>query len=359
LNQLHGLFSPLKIRDVTFRNRIAVSPMCQYSCSDGFATDWHLVHLGSRAIGGAALVMAEATSVEDRGRITPGDLGIWKDEHIAPLARAASFVKQHGAIPGIQIAHAGRKASCHVPWKGGALIPENAGGWRIVAPSAIPFHPSDPAPDALDRAGIQTIVSAFAAAAVRALRAGFEVLEIHGAHGYLAHEFLSPLSNSRSDEYGGSFENRIRFVLDVAAAVRNVWPERLPLFVRISATDWAEGGWNVDESVQLAAKLKPLGVDLIDCSSGGLIPNAKVTLGPGYQVPFAERIRREGGVLTGAVGMITEAQQADEIIREGKADLILLARGFLRDPYWPLHAARTLGRDAEPPIQYQRAFPKG
>jgi 2,4-dienoyl-CoA reductase-like NADH-dependent reductase (Old Yellow Enzyme family) len=354
-----GPFAPLQIREINLRNRIAVSPMCQYSCIDGFATDWHLVHLGSRAVGGAALVFAEATAVTAQGRITPGDLGIWKDQHIPPLARIAAFVKQQGAVPGIQIAHAGRKASCHVPWeKDGAPIQQQTGGWETVAPSAVPFRKDEPAPVALDRNGIRGVIEAFAAAARRALAAGFEVLEIHGAHGYLAHEFLSPLSNRRTDEYGGSFENRIRFSLEVAEEVRAVWPERLPLFVRISATDWKEGGWTVDDSVRLSAELHRRKVDLIDCSSGGLVPDARIQPGPGFQVPFAARIRSEARVLTGAVGMITEPGQADEIIRSGQADLVLLARGFLRDPYWPLHAAEALGRDAEPPVQYLRAFPK-
>jgi 2,4-dienoyl-CoA reductase-like NADH-dependent reductase (Old Yellow Enzyme family) len=354
-----NLFTPLTIRDITLRNRIAVSPMCQYSCDDGFANDWHLVHLGSRAVGGAGLVMAEASAVEARGRITPGDLGIWKDPHIEPLARVAAFVKQRGAVPGIQIAHAGRKGSCQVPWENnGAPIPIEAGGWLTVAPSALPFRDGEPAPAALDKAGIDAIVNAFAAAARRALAAGFEVLEIHGAHGYLANEFLSPLSNRRTDEYGGSFENRIRFLLETTRAVRAVWPQRLPLWVRISATDWKEGGWTLDDSVRLAAELRTRGVDLIDCSSGGLAVDAKIQPGPGYQVPFAERIRRETGIMTGAVGMITQPQQAEEIIASGQADAILLAREFLRDPYWPLHAARALGSEPEPPVQYARAFPK-
>jgi 2,4-dienoyl-CoA reductase-like NADH-dependent reductase (Old Yellow Enzyme family) len=353
------LFTPLTIRDITFKNRIAVSPMCQYSCDDGFATDWHLVHLGSRAVGGAGLVMVEATAVEARGRISPGDHGIWKDEHIAFLTRIAAFLKERGAVPGIQIAHAGRKASCHVPWENnGAPIPVEDGGWETVAPSAIPFRETDPVPRALDRNGIRTIIDAFAAAARRALKAGFELLELHCAHGYLAHEFLSPLSNHRTDEYGGSFENRIRFVLEITEAVRGVWPEQFPLFVRISATDWKEGGWTLDDSVKLAVELGDRKVDLIDCSSGAMVPDAKIQVGPGFQVPFAERIRREANIRTGAVGMITEPQQADEIIRSGKADLVLLAREFLRDPYWPLHAARALGRDPEPPVQYLRAFPK-
>jgi 2,4-dienoyl-CoA reductase-like NADH-dependent reductase (Old Yellow Enzyme family) len=354
-----NLFTPLKIRDITLRNRIAVSPMCQYSCDDGFATDWHLVHLGSRAVGGAGLVMAEATAVTARGRITPGDLGIYKDQHMEPLARAAAFIKQHGAVPGIQIAHAGRKGSCYVPWENnGAPIPMDTGGWLTEAPSALPFREGEPAPEALSKAGIDAVVKAFAAAAGRALAAGFQVLEIHGAHGYLINEFLSPLANRRTDEYGGAFENRIRFLLETVAAVRAVWPERFPLWLRISATDWKEGGWTIDDSVKLAAELRTRGVDLIDCSSGGLAPDAKIQLGPGYQVPFSERIRKETGILSGAVGMITDPQQGEQIIASGQADVISLAREFLRDPYWPLHAARALGTEPAPPVQYSRAFAK-
>lgn len=352
------LFAPLTVRSVTFRNRIAVSPMCQYSSEDGFANDWHLVHLGSRAVGGAALVMMEATAVEARGRISPADMGIWKDEHIEFLSRITRFIKQHGAAPGIQIAHAGRKASTAKPWEGGRFIPQEAGGWQPMAPSAVPFLEEDPAPAELSRSEIRAVTEAFAAAAGRALRAGFEVLEIHGAHGYLIHEFLSPFSNRRTDEYGGSLANRLRFALEVIEAVRAVWPTHLPLFLRISATDWAEGGWTPDESVELAHRVKPLGVDLVDCSSGGSVPSPKIPLAPGYQVPFAERIRRETGILTGAVGLITTPEQCDEIIRQGKADMVLLAREFLRDPYFPLHAARALGIDVKPPVQYGRAFPK-
>ena len=353
-----SLFAPLKIREVTFRNRIAVSPMCEYSSDDGFANDWNLVHLGSRAVGGAGLVIAEATAVEARGRITPGDLGIWKDEHIKNLAGIAAFVKQHNAVPAIQIAHAGRKGSCHVPWNGGEPVLGNEGGWQTVAPSPVPFRETDPVPSELDKKEIRSIAGSFAAAARRALAAGFEVLEIHSAHGYLLHEFLSPLSNLRTDEYGGPLENRIRFLLEVAEAVRAVWPQRLPLFVRISATDWKEGGWTIDDSVMVAARLRTKGIDLIDCSSGGLALDAKIPAGPAFQVPFAERIRREAGILTGAVGLITEPLQADGIIRSAQADLVLLAREFLRDPYWPLHASRVLGIDLEPPVQYSRAFSK-
>jgi 2,4-dienoyl-CoA reductase-like NADH-dependent reductase (Old Yellow Enzyme family) len=351
------LFSPLRIRDIVFRNRIAVSPMCQYSSEDGFANDWHFVHLGSRAVGGAALVIAEASAVEARGRISPADLGIWKDEHIPPLARIAAFLRGQGAVAGIQLAHAGRKASTHVPWeKGGAFLSESEGGWRSVAPSPIPFRDTDPPPLELSQVEIHGIVQAFAAAARRALAAQFQVIEIHAAHGYLINEFLSPLSNHRRDEYGGSFENRIRFVLEVTEAIRSVWPDSLPLFIRISASDWVERGWTIDDSVKLAGILKSRGVDLVDCSSGGSSPHAKIELGPGYQVPFAQRIRRETGILTGAVGMITEPQQADRIIREGRADMTLLARRFLQDPYFPLHAAKALGIEIAAPVQYKRAF---
>lgn len=350
------LFTPLTIRGITLRNRIAVSPMCQYSSEDGFANDWHLVHLGSRAVGGAAVVIAEASAVEPRGRISPQDLGIWKDEHIENLARIVAFVKQQKAVPGIQIAHAGRKASTRVPWHGGSHIPPEEGGWQTVAPSPIPFWPQDPAPAELSKTEIRSIVEAFAAAARRAYAAGFQIVEIHAAHGYLINEFLSPLANHRTDEYGGTYENRIRFALEVVEAVRAVWPENLPLFIRISATDWVERGWSLDDSVALAARLRRLGVDLVDCSSGGLVPYAKIELGPGYQVPFAERIRRETGALTGAVGLITEPRQAEEIVRAAQADLVLLARAFLRDPYWPLHAAEVLEEEAPVPVQYGRAF---
>ncbi len=352
------LFTPITVREITLRNRIAVSPMCQYSSEDGFATDWHLVHLGSRAVGGAGLVMVEASAVEARGRITPGDHGIWKDEHIEMLSGITAFIKSQGSVPAIQIAHAGRKASCRVPWEGGGVIPLGEGGWQCVAPSAIPFNEGNPSPAELSKTQIGELTQAFVAAARRALVAGFDVLEIHSAHGYLLHEFLSPLSNQRRDDYGGVFENRVRFLLEVTSAVRAVWPERLPLWLRISATDWADGGSTPDDSVRLAGLLLEKGVDLIDCSSGGLVPHAKIPNSAGYQVPFAERIKREAGILTGAVGLITEPDQADRIIRTAKADVVLLARGFLRDPYWPLHAARVLGAAIEPPVQYQRAFPK-
>jgi 2,4-dienoyl-CoA reductase-like NADH-dependent reductase (Old Yellow Enzyme family) len=353
---MSALFTPLTIRDVTFRNRIAVSPMCQYSSEDGFANDWHLVHLGSRAVGGAAAVIMEASAVEARGRISPQDHGIWKDEHIAFLSRITAFIRQHGAVPGIQLAHAGRKASTRRPWEGsGAVAPEN-GGWLPIAPSAEAFQPDYPMPAAMTREDIATVGAAFVAATRRALAAGFQLIELHYAHGYLMHEFLSPLSNHRTDEYGGSFENRARFALETARAVRAVWPAELPLFVRISATDWVPGGWDIEESVELSRRLAALGVDLIDCSSGGLAPQQQIPLAPGYQTPFAERIKREAEVKTGAVGLITTAEQAEEIVASGKADLVLLAREFLRDPYFPLHAARALGEKVPGPIQYGRAF---
>jgi len=351
------LFSPLPIRGVTFRNRIAVSPMCEYSSEDGFANDWHLVHLGSRAVGGAGLAITEAAAVEPRGRISPADLGVWKDEHIDMLARIARFIRQQGAVAGIQLAHAGRKGSTRVPWEGGAVIPQSHGGWQTVAPSPIPFRPEESAPAELSHSEIRELVEAFAAATRRALAAGFQVVEFHAAHGYLIDEFLSPLSNRRTDEYGGGFDGRIRFALEVATAVRAAWPDSLPLFMRISAIDWVEDGWQIGDSVELARRLQPLGVDLIDCSSGGVVPYAKVQPGPAYQTPFAERVRRESAILTGAVGMITEPHQADAIIREGRADIVLLAREMLRDPYWPLHAAQALGKPAAVPKQYLRAFP--
>ena len=355
-----NLFSPLQLRGVEFRNRIGVSPMCQYSSLDGFANDWHLVHLGSRAVGGAALVMTEASAVLPEGRISPQDLGIWKDEQIEMLARIFRFISEQGAVPGMQLAHAGRKASTSPPWKGGGPVSENDGGWRpIFAPSALPFSPESIAPEALEPAGIHRIAAAFAAAALRALKAGAQVIEIHAAHGYLIHEFLSPLSNERTDEYGGSFENRTRMARETAEAVREVWPEQYPLLVRISASDWVEGGWDIEQSIALAQQLKPLGVDMIDCSSGGAVPQAKIPLGPGYQVPFAERIRAEAEIATAAVGMITEADQAEEILANGRADMVFMAREFLRRPYWPLHAARELGIELASPVQYGRAFNRG
>lgn len=351
-----GLFAPLEIRGVRFRNRVGVSPMCQYSSVDGFATDWHFVHLGSRAVGGAGLVVVESTAVTPEGRISPGDLGIWSDAHVEGLARCARFVGEHGAVPGIQLGHAGRKASTAPPWLGGKPLAEAEGGWRpVLAPSGIPFAPGWPEPEPLDAEGIRAVVAAFADGARRARDAGFRVVEVHAAHGYLLHQFLSPLSNRRADAYGGSFENRTRLVREVCEAVRGEWPEELPLFVRISATDWAEGGWDVEQSVALCEALGPLGVDLVDCSSGGLVPGVKIPVGPGYQTTFAERVRRGAGIATAAVGLITDAKQADEIVRDGRADLVLLARQLLRDPYWPLHAARHLGVEVEWPVQYRRA----
>ncbi len=352
-----NLFTPLQMRDVHLRNRIGVSPMCQYSSVDGFANDWHLVHLGSRAVGGAALVMAEATAVVPEGRISPEDLGIWKDDHVEMLARIFRFIEEQGTVPAIQLAHAGRKASTLAPWKDGNAVSEDEGGWRpVFAPTAQPFDDGYVVPEALDRAGIQRIVQAFADAAERSLAAGVKVVEIHAAHGYLLHEFLSPLINQRTDEYGGSFENRTRALRQTVEAVRAVWPERYPLFVRISATDWVEGGWDIDEAVQLAGQLKGLGVDLIDCSSGGAVPHARIPIGPGYQVQFAERVRREAEIMTAAVGMIANPAQANEIITAGRADMVFLAREFLREPYWPLKAAAELGFDLPPPVQYGRAF---
>jgi len=340
------------------RNRIAVSPMCQYSADEGFADDWHLVHLGSRAIGGAGLVLLEASAVSPEGRISEDDLGIWSDDHIPMLERITSFLHEHGAASGIQLAHAGRKASTSAPWKGGKSIKEQDGGWKTLAPSALPFHEGDDAPLALDQAGIDKIKSDFKSAAKRALKAGFQIIELHAAHGYLLHQFLSPLSNLRNDEYGGSFENRTRLLLEIISSVQETWPAENPLFVRISATDWVEGGWSPEESVLLSGILKVQGVDLIDCSSGGLSPAQKIPVFAGYQVPFSEAVKTQTGILTAAVGLITEAKQAEEIIHEGKADLVLLARELLRDPYFPLHAAAELGADVKWPVQYERAKPR-
>lgn len=347
------LFSPISIRGVELRNRIVMSPMCQYCAEDGMASDWHLVHLGSRAAGGVALAFVEATAVTRAGRITPGDMGIWSDAHIEPLGRIARFVSGQGAVAGIQLAHAGRKASCDLPWKGGArLKTPGDGGWTVIAPSPVPFHEGDPPPVPLDGAGIDAVVAAFEAAADRALAAGFRVIELHAAHGYLLHEFLSPISNRRGDEYGGSLENRMRLVLRVAGRLRGRMPDELPLFVRISATDWADGGWDIDQSVVLARRLADLGVDLIDCSSGALTPTARIPVGKGYQVPFARRIRDDAGVMTGAVGMITEPDHANEIITGGDADLVFLARELLRRPYWALEAAQHLGVEPRWPVPY-------
>lgn len=349
------LFSSLSIKNVVLKNRLVVSPMCQYSAVDGFANDWHLVHLGSRAAGGAALIIQEATAVSPEGRITPSDLGLYNDAQIEKMKSITAFIRQQGSVAGIQLAHAGRKAGCAVPWKGGKKLAVGEGGWKTVAPSALPFEPDDDEPQALDNAGLNKVVSDFGAAASRALKAGYQVVEIHAAHGYLIHQFLSPISNQRTDQYGGSFENRIRLLLEVVAAVRKSWPQSHPLLVRISATDWAEGGWNPDEAVQLAAILKQKEVDLIDCSTGGLVPHARIPVGPGFQVPFAARIRKEGGILTSAVGMITEAQQAEEILLRGEADLVMIGRLALREPYFALKVAHAMGEEIDWPIQYIRA----
>jgi len=352
------LFTPYAMHGVTLRNRIVVSPMCQYSCTDGLATDWHLVHLGSRAVGGAGLVIAEATAVEARGRISPQDLGIWSDAHTAPLARVAAFIGAQGAVAGIQLAHAGRKASTCRPWSGSGTVPVAEGGWEdVIAPSALPFSADYPLPGAMTGDDLTTVREAFVTATKRARAAGFQYVELHAAHGYLLHTFLSPLANRRTDGYGGSLENRMRYVLEVTEAVRTVWPPDFPLAVRLSATDWVEGGWTVEESVVLARELRARGVDMIVASSGGMSPGQRISLGPGYQVPFAERIRREAEIATMAVGLITEPHQAETILAEGQADLIALARQLLRDPYWPLHAAAALGVDLAWPDPYARARP--
>ncbi len=351
------LFQPLTIRSVTLRNRIGVSPMCQYSAVDGLVNDWHYVHYGARAVGGAGLVIVEATGVTPEGRITPGCLGLWSDDQIEPLARIVKFVQAHGAVAGIQIGHAGRKASAGLPWDGGEHLTTAQGGWETVAPSAIPFGGGLPKiPQALTDAQIQALPARFVDAAKRARAAGFTWLELHAAHGYLFGEFLSPLTNQRTDRYGGSFENRIRLLLETTRAVRRIWPDNLPLAVRISATDWVAGGWDLDSSIGLAKLLKAEGVDLMDCSSGGLLPDAVIPVQPGYQVPFAESIRRQANIATAAVGFITEPQQADDIVRAGQADVVLLARQFLVDPYWPAHAAKTLGIKMPPPNPYARAW---
>jgi 2,4-dienoyl-CoA reductase-like NADH-dependent reductase (Old Yellow Enzyme family) len=354
------LLDPLTIRDITFSNRVFMSPMCEYSSIDGYANDWHLVHLGSRAVGGAALVLTEATAVVPEGRISPQDLGIWKDDHIASLSRIVRFIHEQGSVAGMQLAHAGRKGSTYRPWDGHGTLPEDKGGWKnVVAPSALPFADHYPMPQALTIDGIKNVISAFAAAARRACEAGFRVIELHAAHGYLLHEFLSPLSNQRTDAYGGSFENRTRIVSETVTAIRSSWPERAPLFVRISATDWVEGGWDIEQSVELARQLKQLGADLIDCSSGGNVPQAKIPVGAGYQTQFAEQIRREADILTSAVGMITSSAQSEHIIVSGQADAVVIAREFLRNPYFALRAARELGQPISWPIQCLRAAPEG
>ncbi|MES2569216.1 MAG: NADH:flavin oxidoreductase/NADH oxidase [Verrucomicrobiota bacterium] len=347
------LLTPLTIRGVTFRNRIVMAPMCMYSATDGFANDFHLVHLGSRAVGGVGLVIVEATAITPEGRISPGDMGLWKDEQIEPLARIARFVESQGAVPGIQLAHAGRKGSCDLAWRGGdRLETAEQGRWTVVAPSAIPFEAGEPLPIALDQAGIDDLLNQWEAAAKRALQAGFKVIEIHSAHGYLLHEFLSPLSNRRTDQYGGSLENRMRLLLQVAERLRSIVPAELPLFVRISATDWVEGGWDIEQSIVLSGRLKELGVDLIDVSSGGTIPDAKIPVAKGYQVPFARRIREEADIRTGAVGLITDPQHADEIVTSGGANMVFLARELLREPYWALKAQGVLGEEPGWPVQY-------
>jgi 2,4-dienoyl-CoA reductase-like NADH-dependent reductase (Old Yellow Enzyme family) len=352
-----NLFDSFHIRDISFRNRIVVSPMCEYSSEDGFASDWHLVHLGARAVGGAGAVFTEAIAVAAEGRISPSDLGIWKEAHIENLARIVRFLRQHGSVAGTQLAHAGFKASTPVPWNTErGPVPVAQGGWRpIYSSTAKGFTPESIQPEALTPEGIASVADAFAGGARRSLEAGFDLVEIHAAHGYLIHQFLSPLVNTRTDQYGGSFENRTRILREVIAAVRKVWPERLPLWLRISASDWTEGGWTIEDSVALARQVKPLGVDLIDASSGGIVPGATIPLGPGYQTPFAERIRREANILTGAVGMITAPEQAQHIIATGQADVVLLAREFLRYPYWPLHAAYVLKQQVAWPKQYERA----
>lgn len=353
------LFDPLPLRSLTLANRILVSPMCQYSSVDGFINDWHLVHLGSRAVGGAAVVFTEATAVTADGRISPQDLGIWSDAHVDGLARIARFVRAQGVIPGIQLAHAGRKASTTRPWEGSRALAPADGGWQVAGPSEQPFSDVHPVPRPLPTAELPALVDAFRIAARRARDAGFLIVEIHAAHGYLLHEFLSPLVNTRTDAYGGSYDNRVRLCLEVAAAVRGVWPDRLPVSVRISATDWKEGGWDVEQSIELVRRLHACGVDLVDCSSGGSVPDVTIPVAPGYQVLFAARIRREAGIPTAAVGLITEPAQAESIIERGEADCVLIARELLRDPYWPLHAAQALGHAASWPAQYLRAAPQG
>lgn len=350
------LFSTFRIKSIELKNRIAVSPMCEYSSTDGFANDWHLVHLGSMATGGAGLIITEATAVSPEGRITHADLGIWDDDHIPRLRQIVNFIEHQGAVSGIQLAHAGRKASHEVPWNGGHQIPsDHTNGWLTVAPSALPFKAGDEAPIALDEAGIEKVKADFRSAAARAVEVGFKVAEIHAAHGYLLHQFLSPLSNQRTDGYGGSFENRIRLLLEVVDVVKEVWPAQHPIFVRLSATDWTEGGWTISDTVKLAAVLKDKGVDLVDCSSGGNVADARIAVGPGYQVEFAARVRNQAGMATGAVGLITSAKQADRIIRDGQADIVLIAREMLRDPHFALRAAYELGHEVKWPVQYERA----
>lgn len=351
------LFTPLNLRNLTLRNRICVAPMCQYSCQDGMPGDWHLVHLGSRAVGGAGLVMVEATAVSPEGRISPSDCGLWNQDQAKAFAPIARFIAEQGAIPGIQLGHAGRKASVLAPWRGGAPIAPGQGGWQPSAPSPLPFGPGSPTPGELGSMELEQLCREFEQAAQRALVAGFQVIELHMAHGYLLHQFLSPLSNRRSDEFGGVLKNRMRFPLRVARRVREVWPQQLPVLVRISATDWIEGGWDLTQSLELCQELKGLGIDLIDCSSGGLVPDAVIPVGPGFQVPLAARIRQEVGIATGAVGLITAAVQAEQIVATGQADVVFLARELLRNPYWPMQAAQLLKAEHSWPAQYLRAQP--
>jgi 2,4-dienoyl-CoA reductase-like NADH-dependent reductase (Old Yellow Enzyme family) len=350
------LFTPFRVREIELRNRIVVSPMCEYSAKEGHPQPWHMVHLGSRAVGGAGLVMTEASAVEPRGRISAADAGIYDDAHIASWRPITEFVKGQGAVVGMQLAHAGRKGSTAVPWAGGKGVSIAEGGWEPVGPSALPFDAGYPLPHALEKDEIRAVVAAFRKAAQRALAAGFQVIEIHGAHGYLIHEFLSPLCNSRNDEYGGALENRMRFALEVTKAVREVWPANLPLLFRVSATDWVDGAWDLAQTIELSKQLKPLGVDLIDASSGGAVPYAKIPVGPGYQVAFAEAIRKESGIATGAVGMITDPAQADTVLSTEQADLVFLARAMLRDPYWPRRAAKALEVKITGPVQYGRGW---
>ena len=352
------LLSTIKIRNLELRNRIVVSPMCQYSAKDGLPNDWHLVHLGSRAVGGAGLALTEATAVSPEGRISPADTGIWSAEHVKAFKRITDFVKSQGAAAGIQLAHAGRKASTKIPWEGDGEVPLNSGGWQTIAPSPAKFSENYPMPKEMTQTDIKMVVDQFGDAAKRSLAAGFQVAEIHAAHGYLLHQFLSPLSNHRKDEYGGGLKNRMRLPLEVAKAVREMWPSELPVSVRISATDWIEGGWDLVQSIELATELKKIGIDLIDCSSGGIAPGAKIPIGPGYQVKFAEEIKRQTGMMTGAVGLITDARQSENILANCQADVIIMAREFLRDPYFPLHAAKALDEDPQYPVQYSRAKPK-
>jgi 2,4-dienoyl-CoA reductase-like NADH-dependent reductase (Old Yellow Enzyme family) len=351
-----ALFSSFTLRELTLKNRIVVSPMCQYSSENGMPTDWHMVHLSSRAVGGAAMVFVEATAVSPEGRISPADSGIWSDAHAEAFKRITAFIKSQNAVPAIQLAHAGRKASTDVPWRGGSFLRSSEGGWQTLAPSPVPFRESDDAPREMNRDDIESVISEFVNATARSVEAGFETVEIHMAHGYLLHEFLSPLANRRTDEYGGSLEARARFPLRVARAVREAFPSSLPVFVRISATDWVEGGWDLQQSIQLARWLKEVGIDLIDCSSGGVVPGAKIPVGPGFQVPFAAAVRKEADIATGAVGLITEPKQAEEIVSKGDADVVFLARAMLRDPYWAIHAARELNVNVPYAPQYGRAW---